>query len=278
MAETVRQIVLTNRPPEDLDELLASYSERSLSDLLPTDRLLAASQLHAVINGWVRNKEGCHTWLTDFVHDQKFEFMAILLFYGADPNKVCPQRHNGTAFIDCWIHHHAQDRDRFHFLATLLNNGRIRHSISFVDMMHNQHLVGQDPDAQLSVLNRETGTEVIPDNYDTALTFAVKRNLPFCVRWLVHGRGADVSVKNGNGFAPFEVAMQYFPEPPRTPDDRRSDHKKYELELGRWKEMAFTLTLADTRSKVANEKNLKRWEREYPDAFMFYDGMMMSTL
>ena len=275
MAETVQQILLTNRPPEVLDELLGSYSERSLSDWLPTDRLQAANQLHAVINGWVPGKDGRHTWLTDFVHDQKFEFMAILLFYGADPNKVCPLRENFTAFDGCW---HAPNRNKYKFLATLLNNGRIPYPRPFGGFMPNDHLLGKDPNAPLTAFNTDTREEEIPPNYDTALTFAVKGKLPFCVRWLVHGRRADVSVKNGDGFAPLEVAMQCFPKPPRTPDDSRTDHKKYELDLGRWKEMAFTLSLADTSSKVVNEKNIKRWERKYPDAFMFYDGMMMSTL
>jgi hypothetical protein len=280
LVRSVQHIFSTDRPPEDLDDLLASYSGRSLADWLQADnpQQAANQQLHVVINGWVPGKDKRHTWLTEAVHDQKMEMMAILLFYGADPNKVCPLRSNLTAFDDCWAHRHAQNRDRFYFLATLLNNGRIPYPRPFGTMVHNDHLVGQDPDAPLPVFNRDTREEEISPEYDTALTFAVKQNLPFCVRWLVRGRGADVSVKNGNGFAPLEVAMQYFPKPPRTPYDRWTDHKNYELNLERWKEMAFTLTLADTRSKVANENNLKHWKRQYPDASMFYDGMIMSTL
>jgi hypothetical protein len=270
----------TNRSPEDLDDLLASYSGRSLADWLQADTPQQASnqRLPVVINGWVPGKDRRHTWLTEAVQNQKMEFIAILLFYDADPNKACPLRSNFTAFDDCWAHRHAQNRDRFYFLATLLNNGRNPYPRPFGSMMHNDHLVGQDPDAPLLVFNRETRQEEIPAEYDTALTFAVKHNLPFCVRWLVDGRGADISVKNGNGLAPLEVAMQCLPEPPRTPSDSWIIHENYEVNLGRWKEMVITLERADTRSVIVNENNLKRWKRQYPEAFRFFYGIMLSRI
>jgi hypothetical protein len=267
LVKTVEWILSSYLPPERLDDVLHFFRERNHSDML-----------QAVMNGWVRGKEGRHTWLTEAVHDTKFEIVAILLFYGADPNKACPLRENRTAFDGCWSHRHAQNRDRFHFMATLLNNGRIPFPRPFGHMMLNDHLVGQNPNAPLPVINTDTQLEEIPDHYDTALTFAVKHSLPLCVRWLIHGRGADVRVRNGDGLAPLELAMQQFPKSPRAPCDHRIDYESYELNLGRWKQMALLLTAADVNGEVVCARNIERWRNLYPEPLAFYKGVMMSTL
>ncbi len=94
---------------DSLDAFLAGYAN--------------TRELSRALHSWMRSKQMCHTWLTEAVASQRFEIIAILLYYGADPQQRCPWRENQNAFNGAFNHYLARYVSRFYFLMTLLNNG-----------------------------------------------------------------------------------------------------------------------------------------------------------
>ena len=167
------------------------------------------------------------------------------------------RRHNGCAFESAWQHYHAQNRPLFYMLATMLNSSRLE-GRPFGVMQRDDHCLGQNVDAPLPDLYEHA--EVILPNYDTALTYAVRHNLPYCTRWLIVGRGARIDVANGDGLVPFEVAMKAFPVLPPPQYATVVRHAAWEQEVKRWTDIVWTLKRAGATARA-------RWATQYPSAF-----------
>ena len=139
------------------------------------------------------------------------EAIAILMYYGADPLQKGQRSDALSAFDTAFSHHHAQNRDRFHFLVTLLNDGITSENRANHYMIRNDYLLGKEVDAPLKTLD-DNGNEIVPKLWQTALTYAVANNYPYCIRWLLMGRGADVNKPDGYDLTPILHAMQKYEE------------------------------------------------------------------
>jgi hypothetical protein len=156
--------------------------------------------------------------------------------------------------------------------VTLLNNG-IPADRPYGFMRRDDHLMGLDPNKPLLEVNSADGTEYIPENWDTALTFAVKNRLPYCARWLIEGRGASVSNVNGEGISPLEVAMRTFPKRPKPPSDTLVFQKRWIKDMYLWTQLVRKLVYRG-RSEIEYEQ----WSQLYPDAFACFEGMVLDGI
>jgi hypothetical protein len=263
---------LTDRIRDQVESLLKQYyfKEDSLDAFLA--RYENSRELYGALHSWMRSKEMRHTWLTEAVTSQSCEIIAILLYYGADPQQRCPGRENQNAFDGGFLHYLPRYTTIFYFIMTLLNNGLVEGDNIHGYVRPNAHLIGLNPNAPLPDCSRE-GAEFIPPNWDTALTYAVQNKLPFCVRWLILGRGADVRVKNGEGFAPLEVALRCFPKRPAAPYDGLMYQERWENDLRLWRQIISALVLFG-KPDIEAEK----WRLIYREAYAFFTDLVLSSL
>lgn len=242
----IEQTLSYPRNPEILERVLATHGNRNEAK-------------EVVRNEWAQNESFRHTWLTRAVSALDFEIIAILMSYGADPFKVCTGRQDLCAFDDIISHYHARHRPQFHFLATLLNVG-VPSSRGY--MIRDDHLFGRDPNAFLPTLVGED--EVVLPDADTPLTFAVKNNLPYCIRWLIYGRRANVNVPNVCGITPLETTLQCFPKRP-LPNDTNINHEIWDKNFAKWNHIVLVLYQGGGGSTLYTFFYL--WEHKYPEAF-----------
>ena len=137
------------------------------------------------------------------------EAIAILMYYGADPLQKGRRSDALSPFDTAFSHHHAQNRDRFHFLVTLLNDGITEENRANHYIKTNDFLLGKEVDAPLKTLD-DDGNEIVPSQWQTALTYAVANNFPYCIRWLLMGRGANVNTPDGYCLTPILHAMEKY--------------------------------------------------------------------
>ena len=243
----------STRNPEELDTLLAFLSVGNKERVIDVVR-----------NSWALNMVDRETWLTKAVFESDFEIIAILMSYGADPLKVCPLKDNLCAFDMLATHYHAQNRPRFHFLATLLNVGIPPNTTRGGFIARDDHLFGVSANAFLLELDPASGREFFRlDNADTPLAFAVKNYLPYCVRWLIYGREAAVDESHMNLL---KVALECFPK--RPPDTAHSiEHRLWAEKLEKWKMILSILCKAGVS---ISESEYLRWREQYGEAFKIY--------
>jgi hypothetical protein len=180
---------------------LDSENQKQLDALLKQQpRALLAEALHS----FATLKDNENTWLTIAVRKMQFEMVAILLYHGADAHQPCPVNCNMTAFDIMFSHRHAQNRDIFYLMATLLNNKDVPPEREM--RYPNDHLFGSDPNALLLEVSPSDGIEYATN--DTPLTLAVSLYLPYTIRYIVERRGARIDLPNGIGLRPLDVAMQ----------------------------------------------------------------------
>ena len=179
---------------------LVRSDEHDQATLASLDALLHASpdiNLETVTRGM-----SDLTLLAMAVRNLNLEMIAILMWHGADPLQPCPEHDNVCPFYLNFNNLHAQNRDRFHFLATLLNNGIPTDSRY---RRRTDHLLGSHINAPLPDLEYDpyTGDDVevpIPfSHWKTALMYACERGDAYCTRYLLQRRGADVHIKNAEG-------------------------------------------------------------------------------
>ena len=166
---------VNNKKVWDLDKLLFSLRETQKMNLL---------------RGWRPEHVEESTFLTDAVASKKPEIVAILLFHGADPEQICPQRGSFCAFDEAFTFQSSEAipsrrNNFFNIMCTLLNTfsgRRSRAERMYVD----DYLHGFDVNA-FSIVDF--------DGEKTVLMQCVCANMPFCVRWLIRNRNANVHVK-----------------------------------------------------------------------------------
>ncbi len=242
---------------EFLDALLAEYEN--------------TRELSIALHSYRRSEEMRHTWLTEAVGSQEMEIIAILLYYGADPHQKCPWRDDQNAFNGAYSHYCQRYISRFYFIMTLLNDGSDKQDDLRGYGGPNAHLIGLNPNAPLP--DNVEGTEIVPSKWDTALTFAVQHKLLFCVRWLILGRGADVRVKNGEGFAPLEVALRCYPKRPKAPYDGHEHQERWEKDLRLWGQIIRALVIFGNPDIEAKE-----WRLKYREAYAFLTDSVLRSL
>ncbi len=115
-----------------------------------------------------------------------------------------PLRQNLTPLDGMTAHYHAQDRDLFYLMATLLNNNDVPPDSEPPMSYRNDHLFGSDPNARLQKVSTE-GKEYATNN--TQLTLAVSLYLPYTIRYLVERRGTNIDLPNALGLRPIDIAM-----------------------------------------------------------------------
>ena len=158
----------------DLDKLLFS--------LRPTQKM-------NLLRGWRPEHFEESRFLTDAVASAKQEIVAILLFHGADPEQICPQRGSFCAFDEAFIFQISEaipsrQNNFFNIMCTLLNTlhgRRSRAERTYVD----DYLHGFDVDA-FSIVEF--------DGKRTVLMDSVCASMPFCIRWLICNSNANVHV------------------------------------------------------------------------------------
>jgi hypothetical protein len=250
-------IILTDptRHPEKLDNLLAGLCVEN------QERVKAVLR-----DSWAFNMVERETWLTNAVVDSNFESIAVLMSYGAKPLKVCPLKNNLCAFDMLARHYHAQNRPRFYFLATLLNVGIPSNRNTGGYIAHNDHLFGSRPDDFFPDFDPNSGHEIYLFNADTALTFAVKNYLPYCVHWLIYGRGADVVQRSRNGMSLVALALECFPErPPITAPSM--EHSLWAEKLEKWKKIIKILC---EKGVSIPYSEYSQWNVLYGEGFEIY--------
>ena len=144
-----------------------------------------------LLRGWRPEHFEESTFLTVAVASAKQEIVAILLFHGADPEQICPQRGSFCAFDEAFIFQISEaipsrQNNFFNIMCTLLNTlhgRRSRAERTYVD----DYLHGFDVDA-FSIVEF--------DGKRTVLMDSVCATMPFCVRSLIRNCNANVHVKN----------------------------------------------------------------------------------
>ena len=224
------------------------------------DKLLAADVDRKLIVGSHERMQEPLLFLA--VENMKMEMIAVLMYHGADPLEICPLRSNLTPFDMCFRHHHAQSRETFHFIATLLNIG-IPEQRTGGWMMRNAHVIGVDVNAPLPEL--VDGEEVlVPQNWQTALMYACHEGYPYCVRYLLHCRKAKVEIKNDLQLDAVYFALHNYPVIELA---NRDVHRRPLRRLIRHRyRMMFSLLLhAGADASV--------WFGAFPEASSFYYAM-----
>ena len=87
---------------------------------------LRLTQKMNLLRGWRPEYFEQSTFLTDAVISGKPEIVAVLLFHGADPEQVCPERHSSCAFEDAFTFELSEPfpptrNNLFNIMCTLLN-------------------------------------------------------------------------------------------------------------------------------------------------------------
>ena len=143
-----------------------------------------------LLRGWRPEHFEESTFLTDAVASGKQEIVAILLFHGADPEQICPQRGSFCAFDEAFAFELSEPfpptrNNLFNIMCTLLNTlhgRRAKAQQRYAD----DYLRGFDVDA-FSI--------IAFDGKRTVMMHCVCANMPFSVRWLIRNRNANIQEK-----------------------------------------------------------------------------------
>ena len=230
-----------NNKPWDLDKLLFS--------LEPTQKM-------NLLRGWRPGHFEESTFLTDAVASRKLEIVAILLFHGADPEQICPRRDSFCAFDEALAHKIdeqpiSRQNNLFNILCTLLNTWYGKRPRA-QEMYPKDYLYGFDVNA-FSIVQF--------DGDKTVLMYCVRNNMPFCVRWLIRNRNANVHVKNKvNKKNAIFFSMQAYTE--KLQILQKYQHSEYE-------QRHFINWWLIARELIDHGANAMEWSKEFPDAWNF---------
>lgn len=204
------------------------------------------------------------TWLTYAVKDMNFEYVAILMSYGANPYSTGPSGCPGRSAYDCALIHFNDTvfRPEAHFMCTLLNT-------EGNTSLHNNEKFrrGANPNAPLPKI--QGGVEIIDREYDTPLTLAAAELLPYCTRWLLKGRHANPNIANGQPYhmLPLETALLHCPNPhPFSLSNLNTN-----AELKSWSKMVLLLLEeTDCDDKLWEES----WSRMFNQAYRYMRNLI----
>ena len=144
------------------------------------------------------------------VQHLRLEMIAVLMYHGADPIEPCTPTNLSPIDIE-FNHRHRQERERFHFLAALLNNGRLHENAQHRWGVPDGHLFGLDVDAPLPDFNPRTDREEVFHVWRTPLMYACMQGYPYCVRHLLLRRHAQVEILADGGITALFYAISSYP-------------------------------------------------------------------
>jgi len=155
------------------------------------------------------------TCLAKAVASSEWEIIAVLLFHGADPFRLFLKEPGNVscAFNAIDIHYHGRHRDRFHLMAALLNKRLSEHEYPSPVLDHKQY--GRDVDAGvMRVLDSHRDRPGLGEDWMTPLMLVSSLEygeyFPFCARWLVERKAADVHKENDKGHDAMYFALKSF--------------------------------------------------------------------
>jgi hypothetical protein len=196
--------------------------------------------------------------LPNAVCGEKYECIAVLMRFGASPYVRYRRYDRKTALELVSCLRNTGDVRIPYFIGVLVNVEKRELSPRLAQVF--DIALGKDREGPLRENTEDGMHEVIMSDYETALTFAVKRRYVHCVKWLLIGLGVDANTPSGDGLTPLELAMERFPKPRSGGEPAES----YRRKLGIWEGMIEALV----HYAIGDEHRWRReWPRDFPDAY-----------